>query len=125
MGQERIVMLLEKQGLAVPRQQAQVYLVLAGENATLPGAELAEKLRDAWPQLRLQVNLGGGNFKSQFKRADKSGAEYALVLGDDEVARGVVAVKALRREVSQEDCPLHQISERLGHLLGLKAGNAE
>jgi histidyl-tRNA synthetase len=125
MGQERIVMLLEKQGLAVPRQQAQVYLVLAGEAAMLPGAELAEKLRDAWPQLRLQVNLGGGNFKSQFKRADKSGAEYALVLGDDEVARGVVAVKALRREASQEDCPLHQISERLGQLLGLKAGNAE
>ena len=70
----------------------------------------------------MQINLGGGSFKTQFKRADKSGAEFALVLGDDEVARGVVAVKALRRELAQEECPLAQISERLGVLLGLKGG---
>jgi histidyl-tRNA synthetase len=71
----------------------------------------------------LQINLGGGSFKTQFKRADKSGADYALVLGEDEVARGVVAVKALRRELAQEDCPIEQISERIGRLLGLKVGN--
>jgi histidyl-tRNA synthetase len=63
--------------------------------------------------------LGGGNFKAQFKRADKSGAQLALVLGDDEAARGVVAVKMLRREAAQEECPLGKISERLGQLLGL------
>jgi histidyl-tRNA synthetase len=125
MGQERIVMLLEKQGLTAARQQPQAYLVLVGEGAQQPGCLLAERLRDAWPQLKLQINLGGGNFKTQFKRADKSGAELALVLGDDEVARGVVAVKALRRESAQEECPLERINERLGQLLGLKAGNAE
>ena len=125
MGQERIVMLLEKQGRCAARQQPQVYLVLVGEGAQQPGCLMAEQLRDAWPQLKLQINLGGGNFKAQFKRADKSGAEFALVLGEDEVARGVVAVKALRREASQEECPLEKINERLGHLLGLKAGNAE
>jgi histidyl-tRNA synthetase len=80
---------------------------------------LAEQLRDAWPQLKLQTNLGGGSFKAQFKRADKSGAELALVLGDDEVVRGVVALKMLRREAPQEECPLARISERLGQLLGL------
>jgi histidyl-tRNA synthetase len=125
MGQERIVMLLEKQGLTAARQQPQAYLVLVGEGAQQPGCLLAERLRDAWPQLKLQINLGGGNFKTQFKRADKSGAELALVLGDDEVARGVVAVKALRRESAQEECPLERINERLGLLLGLKAGNTE
>jgi histidyl-tRNA synthetase len=122
MGQERIVMLLEKQGQGVVRRPPQVYLVLAGENSEIPGFRLAEELREAWPELTLQVNLGGGSFKTQFKRADKSGAEIALILGDDEAARGVVAVKLLRRELPQEECEIPRISERLGVLLGLKGG---
>jgi len=123
MGQERIVMLLEKQNLPLPKVSPQIYLVLAGEQAELPGFKLAEALRDAWPDLGVQVNLGKGNFKAQFKRADKSGAELALVLGEDELARGVVAIKALRRESVQEECALQQISERIGILLGLKGGS--
>jgi histidyl-tRNA synthetase len=95
-------------------------LVLAGERTETAGFKLAEQLRDDWPQLALQINLGGGSFKTQFKRADKSGAQFAVLLGDDEMARGVVAVKALRLEMAQEDCPIGQISERLGVLLGLK-----
>jgi histidyl-tRNA synthetase len=125
MGQERIVMLLEKQGLAPARSHPDVYLVLAGDSTALPGFRLAEQLRDAWPDLALQINLGGGSFKSQFKRADKSGARFALVLGDDEVARGVVAVKALRDGLAQEECPVERISERLGVLLGLKHEKTE
>ena len=128
MGQERIVMLLEKQGLGITAQRPQIYLVLVGERTELEGFKLAEQLRDAWPELRLQINLGGGSFKTQFKRADKSGAEFALVMGDDEVARGVVALKALRREMAQEECPIAGISERLGALLGFewrKSGEAE
>ena len=125
MGQERIVMLLEKQGLGVLRDRPQIYLVLVGERTEIPGFQLAERVRDAWPDLKLQINLGGGSFKTQFKRADKSGAQFAIVLGDDEVARGVVAVKDLRRDVAQEECAIDRISERLGALLGLKAGIAE
>ena len=102
------------------RDRPQVYLVLVGERTEIQGFKLAEQLRDAWPDLKLQINLGGGSFKTQFKRADKSGAQFALVLGDDEVARGVVALKALRQELAQEECPMDQISERLGALLGLK-----
>jgi histidyl-tRNA synthetase len=123
MGQERIVMLLQKQNLALPEERPQIYLVLAGEQAEIPGFKLAEQLRDAWPHLAVQINLGGGSFKTQFKRADKSGAEFALVLGDDEVARGVVAVKALRRDLPQEECPLIRINERIGILLGLTGGS--
>jgi histidyl-tRNA synthetase len=121
MGQERIIMLLEKQGLSPARERPQVYLVLMGERTEIAGFKLAEQLRDAWPALKLQINLGGGSFKTQFKRADKSGAEFALVLGDDEVARGVVALKVLRREAAQEECALAEVGERLGVLLGLKA----
>ncbi len=122
MGQERIVMLLQKLDAELLRQRPRVYLVLVGEHAQIPGFKLAEQLRDAWPELGLQVNLGDGSFKTQFKRADKSGAEFALVLGDDEAAKGVVAVKALRRELVQEECPVERISERIGMLLGLKGG---
>jgi histidyl-tRNA synthetase len=122
MGQERIVMLLEKQAAGVASQHPHLYLVLAGERTEAQGLELAEQVRDAWPSLRLQVNLGGGSFKAQFKRADKSGAEFALVLGEDELARGVVALKALRQDLAQEECPIAQISERLGTLLGLTRG---
>ena len=125
MGKERIVMLLEQQGLGTLRDSPQVYLVLMGEGAQIPGLRLAERLRDAWPSLKLQLNLGGGSFKTQFKRADKSGAQFALVMGDDEVARGVVALKELRRDVAQEECAIDQINERLGLLLGLKPGAAE
>jgi histidyl-tRNA synthetase len=123
MGQERIVMLLQKQNLDLLRVKPQIYIVLVGEQAEIPGFQLAERLRDAWPDLGVQINLGGGSFKTQFKRADKSGADLALVLGEDEVARGVVAVKALRRESAQEECPLERISERIGNLLGLKVGS--
>jgi histidyl-tRNA synthetase len=125
MGQERIVMLLDKLGIGQANERPQVYLVLAGERSEQLGFKVAEQLRDAWPALRLQVNLGGGNFKAQFRRADKSGAQYALVVGDDEAARGVVALKALRREQTQEECTIDRISERLGSLLGLKGGSAE
>jgi histidyl-tRNA synthetase len=125
MGQERIVMLMERLGLTGSVERPQLYMVVAGAGAELPAFKLAESLREAWPQLRLQYNLGGGNFKTQFKRADKSGAAYALVLGEDEMARGVVAIKDLRAGQAQEECEFDRASERIGTLLGLKAGNAE
>jgi histidyl-tRNA synthetase len=113
-------MLLEKQGLAALRDRPDVSLVLAGGGTEIPGFRLAEQLRDAWPDLKLQINLGGGSVKTQFKRADKSGARFAVVLGDDEAARGVVALKDLRRDAAQEECAVERINERLGVLLGLQ-----
>jgi histidyl-tRNA synthetase len=125
MGQERVVMLIEKLGLSLAAQRPQLYMVVAGAGSDLAALKLAEALRDAWPRLRLQYNLAGGNFKTQFKRADRSGADFALVLGEDELARGVVAIKDLRAGRAQEECDIARASERIGGLLGLKAGNAE
>src|ERR1700688_4614332 len=118
-------MLMQKQGLAALRERPDVYLVLAGGASEIPGFRLAEQLRDAWPALKLQINLGGGSFKTQFKRADKSGAKFAVILGDDELARGVVSLKDLRREAAQEECAVERINERMGGLMGLKAGITE
>src|SRR5262249_44320825 len=65
-----------------------------------------------------ELNLGGGNFKAQFRRADRSGAAYALIVGDDELARGVVAMKPLRLEAGQTECPMDGVVAGGG--LGLK-----
>jgi histidyl-tRNA synthetase len=121
MGQERIVMLLEKMAAVPAGDRPQVYLVAVGERSDILGLQVAERLRDIWPALRLQFNLGGGNFKAQFKRADKSGARYAIIVGDDEAARGVVALKDLLGERPQEECAIDRIGELLGGLLGLEA----
>jgi len=102
MGQERLVELMRLQ--AEPSSDApHVYLVMAGSGSVPAGLQLAERLRGAVPRLRIQSNLGGGSFKSQFKRADRSGARLALVLGEDELAEGAATVKHLRDEASRQE----------------------
>ena len=117
LGLERVLSLLEELGLEAPAQRPDVYMVLAGAAAQRHGLPLAERLRDGLPLLRLQVNCGGGSFKSQFKRADRSGAGLALILGDDEVANASVAIKPLRGGGSQEICAQSAVVERLAQLL--------
>jgi histidyl-tRNA synthetase len=78
---------------------------------------LAEQLRDALPGRGVLLNLGGGNFKTQFRRADRSGARLALILGDAELDRGVAAVKPLRRDDGQIECSLHELPARIAALL--------
>jgi histidyl-tRNA synthetase len=92
-------------------------LVLVGERAESAGVVLAEQMRDAHPRLRVQLNLGGGNFKTQFRRADKSGAQLALILGDSEVDRGMIAIKALRADGEQHDVASAELPARLGEWL--------
>ena len=94
-----------------------IYLVASGARAEGAALRLAEQLRDALPGRSVLLNLGGGNFKAQFRRADRSGARLALILGDEELERGVVAVKPLRLEGGQIECPLVQLPERIASLL--------
>ncbi|MGB5739501.1 MAG: His/Gly/Thr/Pro-type tRNA ligase C-terminal domain-containing protein, partial [Woeseia sp.] len=101
MGVERLVALYAACGGEVPAPAPQVYIVTVGAAAERLGFTLSEQLRDALPQARFEQNLGGGSFKSQLKRADKSGALYALILGDEEVASGQVALKPLRSDDDQ------------------------
>ncbi|MDT8384877.1 MAG: histidine--tRNA ligase [Gammaproteobacteria bacterium] len=106
MGLERLLELV-RDNLS-PANLPQVYLVLCGEKAQARGLILAEQLRDALPELRLMTHCGGGSIKSQFKKADKSGAQIALVMGDDEVEQGTVGVKTLRGDRGQEQEMLQQ-----------------
>jgi histidyl-tRNA synthetase len=101
LGMERLIELVGEINPSDPLPLADVYVIVAGESAEKMGLRLAEELRDAYPQIRIQNHLGGGGFKSQFKRADRSGAEIALVIGEDEAREGQVSVKFLRREAEQ------------------------
>ncbi|MNQ79860.1 Histidine--tRNA ligase [compost metagenome] len=119
MGVERLVLLLETLGL-VPEElntPADLYICAFGEPAELAALGLAERLRDALPGLRLLVNAGSGSFKSQFKKADKSGARYALILGDDELAKRVVGFKPLRDDSEQQSIAWDALAEYLATCL--------
>ncbi len=94
-GIERLLGLLEAVDALPEVGTLDAYLVVVGEQAAERGLLLAEQWRDAMPALKLITHCGGGSFKSQFKRADKSGAKWALILGDDEIAQQVVGVKTL------------------------------
>ena len=109
MGVERVTELMQLAGSVTSAPSADVFVVAVGERAGTAGLALAEQLRDALPGVKVHVNLGGGNFKAQFRRADRSGAQVALVLGDDELARGVAQVKPLRQEAGQTECPLAEL----------------
>ncbi len=117
MGIERVVDLLTQAGSAPSAAAPDVYIVVNGERAAREALRLAEQLRDALPGRGVMLNLGGGNFKTQFRRADRSGARLALILGDAELDRGVAAVKPLRHEAGQIDCPLNELSARIALLL--------
>jgi histidyl-tRNA synthetase len=117
MGVERVVELLVQAGRAPARQAPDVYVVVSGELATKQGVVLTERLRDALPHRRIELNLGGGNFKTQFRRADRSGARLALIIGDDELGRGMVALKPLREESGQSECPIAEVASRIEAML--------
>jgi histidyl-tRNA synthetase len=123
LGVERVVLLMQELGCEAPAEAPHAYVVMAGARAGRAGLVAAERLRDALPWLRLETDLGGGSFKAQFKRADRSGASIALVIGDDEAARGVAAVKPLRGTGAQEECPLTDLPAKLAAALGADAAS--
>ena len=110
MGVERLVALLVAAGRVPAAVSPDVYVVVSGARATDEALSIVERLRGERPLLRFELNLGGGNFKAQFRRADKSGAPLALVIGDDELSRGVLGVKPLRVESGQSECPIEALA---------------
>lgn len=113
MGTERLLALLEAESLTPPVPQPHCCVLPVGERAARPALLLAERLRDEQPWLRLNTQCGGGSVKSQFRRADRSGAALALVLGDRELAEDRVTVKDLRGGAPQKSVP----GDELGRFL--------
>lgn len=118
LGMERLLLLLETVHGAdyFASPTVDVYLVAVGEQAEARALVLAEQCREANSSLSVQCNCGGGSFKSQFKRADKSGAKLAVILAEEELQRGEVTVKYLRNDKAQETVPLAQLATLLANL---------
>lgn len=116
MGLERLVLMMETLGNTDVRRNVDVYMVTAGEGTLTAGIKLVEHLREQVPGLRVMTHFGGGNFKKQFKRADKVGAAVALVLGENEVAEKTVVLKDLAGG-EQETISQTEIAGKLAHLV--------
>jgi histidyl-tRNA synthetase len=117
MGIERVVELLVQGGAIPAARPPDVYVIAVGERSQRTAMALAERLRDDLPHLALQLNMGAGNFKAQFRRADRSGAPLGLILGDAELERGVAALKPLRQDVGQSECALPELATRIPAML--------
>ena len=113
MGIERLLLLVEACGASVPAPVPHACLVLLGEQAGSEGMVLAERLRNAVPGLRLQTHCGGGSVKSQMKRADKSGATYALIVGESELQNHTVVCKPLREDREQSELNFETLTQTL------------
>ena len=118
LGIERLVLMLTSlEKVNNVRAQVDAYVIMLGDDVEITANGLAEQWRDKITDIRIQCHCGGGNMKKQMKRADKSGAQIALILGEDEIAQNTVTVKYLRGQQEQQSLPLDQVPDLLTNLL--------
>lgn len=113
MGMERLLLLIEQLDNIPIERAVDAYMIRVGAEGEREGLRLAEKIRNKVDGIKLLVNCGGGSFKSQFKKADKSGAEYAIIIGDDEAVRGEVSIKPLRIDNEQKVMSQNEVIQLL------------
>lgn len=121
MGMERLIELIKTQAQQPEANAPDIYFIMAGEASIQAGLAIAEQLRSALPNLRLLSNCGGGSFKAQMKRADKSQAHYALILGDNELENKSINLKPLRTKDEQKTLSLEALSADLANILNLQS----
>lgn len=118
LGIERLVLLLTSlEKVNNVRPQVDAYVAMLGDGVDIKANQLAEMWRDEVPEARIQCHCGGGNFKKQMKRADKSAASIAIILGEDEIAQQVATVKYLRERKEQVSVPFDQVPSLLEELI--------
>jgi histidyl-tRNA synthetase len=118
MGIERLVSLYEISNERIAIAAPHIYIVTDGDIALQKGFDLAEELRENFPTLRFKLNMGGGSFKSQLKRADKSQAIYAIIIGQEEMEDNRVALKPLRNNEDQVKISFENILSEVKKIFG-------
>ena len=113
MGMERLILLCQACEVSANESSPLLTTVFLGERASLQGLGIIETLRNELPQVLISANLGGGSMKSQMKKADRSGAKYALIMGDDELDKNVVILKDLRTDGEQQEISRSALSKFL------------
>lgn len=102
LGIERIILLMETLNLLQLKDKKEsLFIIATNDQAVLKGLVIAESIRNAFPSVEIITNTAGGSFKNQFKKADRSGARWALILGEDEIANQSISIKDLRKEAEQ------------------------
>lgn len=113
MGIERLVELLQVNEIAPPERTPEVYLIAAGDGTQPAAMALSEQLRDHCPGLRMSLDIGDGGFRAKLRRADRSGATYALILGADELNAETMIIKPLREASDQVAVPWAELAAAL------------
>ena len=111
MGMERLVSLYEYSNNKIDKISPHIYIAIDGDKAQKKAFQISEELRELNPKIRIQLNMGGGSFKSQLKRADKSNSNYAIIIGLDELKNDYLSLKSLRRNQEQVTIPFSKINE--------------
>ena len=114
LGVERVIELARADGWSEPESVPDIYVVCVGEAARRKSFTIAETLRARLPRMRLSLGQPSAGFKAQLRHADKSGARYALIIGEDELASAKVSIKALRADVPQQLLTVDEVVEQLG-----------
>ena len=117
MGCERIIAMLIDQNQVNKVKPCDVYMLVRGENTVRVAHKLAESLRNQIPRLSMLVHSGGGSFKSQMRKADRSGAKIALILGESEIEAATVSIKFLREDSEQIEIPQIDLNDRLAEMI--------
>lgn len=113
MGMERLILLCQACDVSANESSPLLTTVFLGDRASLQGLGVIEAIRNELPQVLISTNLGGGSMKSQMKKADRSGAKYALIMGDDELDKDIVILKDLRTDGEQQEIPRIELSQFL------------
>ena len=116
LGLERLILLLEEQEKVKDFEELNIFFISFSEKAAQKAIMYAEDIRDEFPRLTIRTNLGVESANSQFKKADKSGAKVALILGDEELENNKISFKDLRTNTEQETLTLQELKNKLSKL---------
>lgn len=108
LGLERLVLLIQAQGLSIGERKKSIYMVALGDEAQRKSMQIAQQLHQALPQIILYNDISMGSFKSQFKKADKADADFAIILGEEEINNNQVAIKPLKGQGEQQNMSLEE-----------------
>ena len=117
-GMERLTELVELSVEKAENSQPKIYIVAVGEGAEIHASIMAETIRDENQNYTVEVNMDGGNFKQQFRRADKSGAELAIIVGEQEIEQGTISLKPLKSDGEQKTVKQEELIGQLDKFFG-------
>ncbi len=115
---ERLTELVEVSVEKAENSQPKIYIVAVGEGAEIHASIMAETIRDENQNYAVEVNMDGGNFKQQFRRADKSGAELAIIVGEQEIEQGTISLKPLKSDDEQTTVKQEELIGQLDEFFG-------